>query len=90
MVLQSELSSCFDSRGYGNLYFPFSSSPVSSSLEVCFLSFSLATFDEMGLGTSKIAESADTFSVSFLSTDPDLQILVCCLLANCILVLHEA
>jgi hypothetical protein len=25
-----------------------------------------------------------------LSTDPDLQILVCCLLANCILVLHEA
>ncbi len=37
VVLQSEFSSCFGSRGYGNLYSPFSSSPVSSSLEVCFL-----------------------------------------------------
>ncbi len=55
-----------------------------------FVSFSLATFHEMGLGSSKIAESADKFTVSFLSTDPDLQILVCCLLANCILFLHEA
>jgi len=55
-----------------------------------FVSFSLATFHEMGLGSSKSAESADKFSVSFLSTDPDLQILFCCLLANCILFLHEA
>jgi hypothetical protein len=55
-----------------------------------FVSFSLATFHEMGLGSSKIAESADKFSVSFFSTDPDLQILVCCLLSNCSLFLHEA
>jgi hypothetical protein len=59
-------------------------------LEVCFLSFFLATFHEMGLGSSKIAECADRFSVAFSSTDPDLQILVCCFHANCILFLHEA
>ncbi len=50
----------------------------------------LLHFMRWGLGSSKIAESADKFSVSFLSTDPDLQILVCCLLPNCVLFLHEA